>query len=154
VYQQHSATVIAMGAWNLANVDHLLDRTELVDPTRGGRRRGMRLMGVQLEDTEITEVSEEGMAERAHWQPGDVILSIDGVDVASRGDVVEELQKGGPRKLFKLRRGDEVVESVLDYTDTPSEIARERARAEEEAAAAASSDERARAEGAPAAGGR
>ena len=86
-------------------------------------------MGVQLEDNELSAVFEGSMAEKAGWQEGDVILSINGVEVSTQNEVVGELQKGGLKKTVKLLRGDTEVESVLDYTDTPSEKARQAAAA-------------------------
>jgi hypothetical protein len=133
-YLQHTATVVAIGAYELAMLDGLLDRTGLVREGRGGRGRERRRMGVQLEDTEIVEVVEDGMADEAGWQAGDLILAVDGVEVATMREVVAELQKGGPRKTFQLLRGEETIESVLDYTGTPSELAREEAAAAAEAA--------------------
>ena len=53
----------------------------------------------------------------AGWKPGDIIVAIDGVEVDSRRSVVSELQKGGPKKTVKLRRGEEMIETVLDYSD-------------------------------------
>lgn len=137
-YQRHSAMVVAIGAYNLACLDHLLDRTGLIDPSaRGGRDPKRRLIGVYLEDNEVTQVLEDGMAAAAAWQEGDVIVSIDGVEVADQREIGEQLQSGGPRKVFVLRRGEELVESVLDYTGTESEKAREAELAERRAAEAA-----------------
>jgi hypothetical protein len=132
-YQIHNAKVIASVAYNLANLDHLLDRTDLMRKDGGFGDSTRRRMNVQLEGTEVTEVEADGMAAQAGWKVGDVIVEIDGVVVADRGEVVAELQKGGPKKAFKLRRAGAVIESTLDYTGTPSELAREKRRAEEEA---------------------
>lgn len=138
-YQEHSALVVAIGALGLANLDHLLDRTDLMNPNARGRRDPKRrLMGVFLDDTEVTSVMGGGLAEQAGWQEGDVILSIDGVEIAERGDINDVLQAGGPKKVVRLQRGETVVESVLDYTGTPSQLARdeEAAKLAQEAAAA------------------
>jgi hypothetical protein len=129
-YQRHSSIVVAVTAYNLASLDHLLDRTNLVRQG-GGRDTTRRFMGVQLEATTITSVSAGGMAETAGWKEGDIVLSVDGVEVAGRSELSAELNKGGPRKAFKLRRGEQVIDSVLDYTGTPSEEAREKQRAKE-----------------------
>lgn len=136
-YQRHSALVVAVGALGIANLDGLLDRDGLFSQGGGNNQRNStrRRMGVSLEDTEVTRVFEDSMAERAGWQEGDVIVSIDGVDVADRRAVVEQLQKGGPVKTVVLQREEERVTTTLDYTGTPSEQAREaQRRAEEEAA--------------------
>ncbi|MEM7310142.1 MAG: M20/M25/M40 family metallo-hydrolase [Planctomycetota bacterium] len=123
-YQRHSALVAAVGAYNLARLDGLLDRTNLVEAEP-------RRMGVFLRDNEVTGLTAGGKAEGAGWQQGDRILSIDGVEVESRSAIVEEVQKGGARKLFRLRRGKEELESTIDWSDTPGELARQEGAAAE-----------------------
>jgi carboxypeptidase Q len=134
-YQRHSAMVVALGALGIANLDEKLDRTKMIRPG-GDRQRdpAHRRMGVQLDGNRVDSVV-GGMAAAAGWKSGDRILSIDGVKVDSMRKVVEELQKGGPKKVFRLKRGEETIESVLDYTGSASEKAREKARkkAEQEA---------------------
>jgi carboxypeptidase Q len=125
-YQQHSALVAAVGALGVANLPEKLDRTDLIRERE--ERPPRRRMGVQLEGAEVTEVIEGSKAEAAGWQEGDVIVSIDGVEVADQRAILRELQKGGPQKKFALKRGEATVETVLDYTGEPSE-----ARAEEAA---------------------
>ncbi|TAJ21336.1 MAG: M20/M25/M40 family metallo-hydrolase [Planctomycetota bacterium] len=150
-YQRHSSIVAAVTAYNLASLDHMLDRTGLLQEGGGRRDLTRRFMGVQLEDTTVTSVNAGGIAETAGWKEGDVVLSIDGVEVATRRDISTEINKGGPRKLIKLKRAGQTIESVLDYTGTPSEEARAKAaaKAELEKAAGAASG----APGAPAATG-
>ena len=131
-YQRHSAIVAAVGALGIANLDRLLERDGLFRSGGSSSRATRRVMGVRLSGTEISRVTDGGMAEKAGWQAGDVILSINDAEVANRAEIVRELQQGGPVKVFKLQRGEEVVESTLDYTDTPSEKAREEAAAEKE----------------------
>jgi len=118
--QEHSALVVALAALGVANLDHQLDRTDLLLP-------GERKMGVLLEGTQVTRVM-NGRARDAGWQVGDVIVSIDGTAVETRRAVVSELQRGGPRKEVRLRRGEELIESELDYSDDPEEPRRARLR--------------------------
>ncbi len=126
-YQRHSSIVVAIGAYNLSRLDGLLDRTNMVELEP-------RRMGVYLNGNEISGVYGNGKAKQAGWRDGDVILSVDGVPVNAKSEIVSELQKGGPRKVFQLQRGEEVIESVLDWSDTPGEIARqEREKARREA---------------------
>jgi len=89
-------------------------------------------MGVQLEDVTVTAVL-EGKAKEAGWKTGDVVLSVDGAVVKTRNEIVQKLQAGGPRKVVSLKRGEETVESVLDYTDDPDEARRAERRAKREA---------------------
>ncbi|MFO1010149.1 MAG: M20/M25/M40 family metallo-hydrolase [Planctomycetota bacterium] len=127
--QEHSARVVAVAALGFANLDHLLDRGALADQKPIARRR----MGVQLDGAKVTEVTADGKAAKAGLLAGDVVLAVDGVAVASQGDVVGELQRGGPQKTFRVKRGEAELDVVLDYTDDPGEAERvERARRREE----------------------
>ncbi len=119
-YQEHSAMVVAVGAFNVANLPEKLDRTGLLRPSDG---RPRRRMGIQLDGAEITEILEGSKAEAAGWTEGDVIVAIDGVEVDGQRAIIRELQKGGPKKAIRLKRGEEVIETVLDYTGEASEEA-------------------------------
>lgn len=112
-YQEHSAMVVAIGALNVANLPEKLDRTGLLRPSDG---RPRRRMGIQLDGAEISEIIEGSKAEAAGWMEGDVILTIDGVEVDGQSAIIRELQKGGPKKAIRLKRGEQVIETVLDYT--------------------------------------
>jgi hypothetical protein len=118
--QAFNATVVALAAWGFAQLDGLVDRTNMRAPQP-------RRMGVQLDGNRVARVTPGMRAAEAGWKVDDVILSIDGVATTSRGKVVRELQQGGASKRFVLRRGEEEVESVLDYTDDPDEPRREEA---------------------------
>jgi len=120
-YQHHSALVVALTAYGTAELPDLLDRTNMAPIPD-------RKMGVQLDGTVVRRVLDDGMAARAGWQRGDVILSVDGQDVADVRAVVRELQAGGPEKSFLLRRGEETFTTVLDYSDDPGELERVRRR--------------------------
>lgn len=122
-----SALVVALAAHNFANLDHLVDRTDMKAPDP-------RRMGVFLDDSGVgvQSVVDGGRAALAGWQKDDKILEIDGVAVENRRDVVRELREGGPLKTFVLQRGEERIETVLDYSDDPDEPARQRQRAARE----------------------
>jgi hypothetical protein len=112
--QERSAVVVAIGAYGFAQLDHLLDRTdaEEVEPRR---------MGVSLEGTRISRVSGRGKAKEAGWQDGDVILTIDGTEAKDREQITQLVRSGGAKKAFRLQRGEEVVESTIDWGDENSE---------------------------------
>ena len=135
--QRHSSLVVALAAVRFANLDHLVDRSYMREPDP--RRMGVFLGGD--DGTELERVVDGGRAAAAGWKAGDRILSIDGVAISDRGEVVAELQKGGPKKVVVLEREGEEVETTLDYSDDPLEVERkawrerEEARAAEEAAA-------------------
>ncbi len=127
-YQRHSALVAAIAALGIADLPQLLDRS-FVKPI------APRRMGVQLDGVTVSVVSRGGKAASAGWRGGDRIVAIDGVEVSSREAVTEQLQAGGPRKLVVLARGDERIESVLDYSGDPDEAERAARRAARERSA-------------------
>jgi carboxypeptidase Q len=120
-YQQHSSAVIATVAYGIANLERLLDRTNM-EPI------APRRMGVQLDGLTVTEVMDNGKGLEAGWKAGDKILAVEGLEVKSRGDLARELQKGGPRKTVKIQRGEETLDTVLDYTGSKEELKREERR--------------------------
>ncbi len=119
--QQHSATVISLSAWGFANEDKLVDRTDMKAPSQ-------RKMGVYLDDLMVRQVQDETPAARAGWEAGDEIVAIHGEEIGSRREVGRALQRGGPEVPVRLKRGDELIETVLDYSDDPEEEARARWR--------------------------
>jgi carboxypeptidase Q len=123
--EQHSALVAAVAAWGFAELDHLLDRTDMKAAER-------RRMGVSLDGTTVRSVFKDSQASAAGWKDGDVILSIDGADVKDRDAITDLLRQGAPKKAFRLKRGEAVVESTLDWSNEPSEKERgERAQRRE-----------------------
>jgi hypothetical protein len=122
-YQEHSATVAAVTALGIANLDELLDRRNMkpIPPRR---------MGVQLDGTAVSRVFPGSKAAEAGWEAEDEIVAIDGATIETRDGVVEALQVGGPRKVILIKRGEETVETVLDYSDDEEEAERVRRREE------------------------
>lgn len=118
--QRHSALVVAMAAIGFANLDHKVDRSFMREPDP--RRMGVYLGG---EGGRFLErVMDNSLAGKAGWQAGDEILSIDGVEVEDRRHISRLLQEDGPKKAFVLKRGEESIESELDYSDDPLEAER------------------------------
>ena len=111
-YQEHSAVIVAVGALGIANLDGLLDRTDLVRPARMSNRR---TMGVYLDDARVTDVIDGGKAAALGWKAGDVIVAVEGVAVGTREEIVSELQKGEPVKTITILRGEERLEYVFDW---------------------------------------
>jgi len=137
---RHSVLVIAIAAHGFAELDGLVSRREMRAPEP-------RRMGVFLSGTELTGVSPDSRASAAGWQKGDVVLSIDGKAVKTRRELTRLLQEGGPRKVVVLQRGEERIETELDYSDDPDEGRRRQRRerldalrAERKAAAEAESE--------------
>lgn len=126
-YQKHSAMVVAIAAYNLANLDHLLDRTNSGPIPR-------RRMGVRLDGVLVRSVSDEGKAAEAGWRSGDRVVSVDGTTVKSTRELIRALQDGGPRKTVSIDRDGKLIETVLDYSDEPGETERSERRKAREAA--------------------
>ena len=126
-YQRHSALVVAIAAWNLANQPELLDRSnlEMLEPRR---------MGAYLEGNVVVELAARGVAETAGVLEGDRIVEIEGQAIADDHELVAALQRGGTRKRVVVERGPvdaiERVELELDWTDQADEAERQRRRSE------------------------
>ncbi|MED6335071.1 MAG: M20/M25/M40 family metallo-hydrolase [Planctomycetota bacterium] len=123
--QRFNATVVALSAWGFSQLDGLVDRTNMRAPQP-------RRMGVQLDGNRIARVTPGMRAAEAGWKVDDVILSIDGVETTSRGQVVRALQQGGASKLFVLQRGEARIDSTFDYSDDPDESRRKEMAADRE----------------------
>ena len=139
---RYSVLVVALAAHNFAELDHMLDRTEMVAPKP-------RLMGVALEGGEIMRVYEETLAAEAGWKKGDKILTVDGEAVSTRREIVRAISAGEPRKVIVIARGEDELETVIDWTNDKDEAARAKLRAKEEAERAAKEAARAKAKEGP-----
>ena len=111
-YQAHSAIVVAVGAMGLANLDHMLDRTDLVRKSTFSNRR---TMGVYLEENLISGVIEGSQAEKLGLLENDLVVAIEGVAVGSREEIVTELHKGDPKKSVTVLRSEERIEVVFEW---------------------------------------
>jgi hypothetical protein len=125
-YQRHSAMVAAIGAYQVANMPELVTRQNLRAPSA-------RRMGVQLEETKVTEVTDGSRAATAGMLVGDVILTIDGAETKTQGAITRAIREGGAKKLVKVKRGEAELELTLDWSDDPDEPRRQK-QAEERAA--------------------
>lgn len=108
-YQRHSATVIAVGAYGTANLDHLLSR-EAMRHARGAIPTG-RMLGVNIkrDSLEVTRVRQDSAAERAGVKVGDVLLELDGVKLKDRYVLRDTLNSGKPEKKLRVRRGGKTL---------------------------------------------
>jgi membrane-associated protease RseP (regulator of RpoE activity) len=119
-YQRHSALVAALGAFGLANLDHLLLREGLTPPRTGpGAGTNRRIVGVQLDELTIVEVLDDSVAAQAGLKSGDVIVKLDGKPLDSRDAFVEALQAGKPVKKIVVRRDGQEIEKSLTFPSRP-----------------------------------
>ncbi len=115
---RHSSKVVLLSALHFANLERLLDRTDMEPLPR-------RMLGVRLgEDATIQRVERDGRGAVAGLLVGDRVLQLDGVQVADRADLVERLQKGGAQKSCVVSRGETRLELVLDWSGDPDELRR------------------------------
>jgi hypothetical protein len=124
-YQRHSAMVVAIAAYNLANLDDLLDR-------ENSKPFGRRDAGVDLDDLTVKKLEKNGKAKKAGWRVGDVVVEVDGKEIKSRWGLYRGVMRGEPRKEVKLKRGKRTVDTVIDFSDDPAEKEKAERRAQRE----------------------
>jgi hypothetical protein len=122
-YQQHSALVVAIAAYGLANLDGMVERANSAPLPR--RQTGARLDGLKVRSVEA-----KSKAAAAGWKPGDEIIAVEGEPVTNRWEAFGKLQSGGTKKVVRIRRGEKEIDTTLDFTGAEGED--ERARREKE----------------------
>jgi hypothetical protein len=114
-YQKHSALVAALGAVGIANLDNLLSREAMTAPGNAPPIGGRRLLGIQLDELTVTDVVEDGLADKAGIKAGDVIVKIDGKEIADREAMIAAMQGGGPNKKITVKRAGKEVEVQVTF---------------------------------------
>ncbi len=121
-YQKHSSLVVALGAYGIANLDHLLSREKLRAP---GSMANRRTLGVQLDEMTVIEVEADSAGQKGGMKEGDEIVKIDGTKVADRMELGRALRAGGPKKVVTVRRGGKEVELNLSWDQPAAEKAKQ-----------------------------
>jgi len=116
-YQRHSSTVIALGAYGIANLDHLLSREKMIVPRAQGNRFRGRIMGVNLDELTVDEVMEGTLAEKNKMMAGDVIIKVDGKPIKDREALRDAIRAGEPKKTITVRRGNKEIDLIFDWSD-------------------------------------
>ncbi len=111
-YQVHSSLVVALAAYGIANLDHLLSREKLRAPAGFFNRR---MLGVQLDELTVSEVLDDSVAQKGGIKEGDVIVKVDGKKLADRSELIRALREGGPKKTITILRDGKEVEVKLDW---------------------------------------
>ncbi len=111
-YQKHSSLVVALGAYGIANLDHLLSREKLRTPVARSNRR---TLGVQLEELTVSEVLDDSVGQKGGIKEGDVIVKVNGTKVADRMALNGAIREGGPKKVLTVLRGGKEVELKLEW---------------------------------------
>ncbi len=120
-YQKHSALVAAIGAYGIADLDHLLSREKLRAPGGGNRRA----LGVQLDEMTVIEVEDESAGAKAGLKEGDEIIKVDGTKVADRMELGRALRAGEPKKVVTVRRNNAEVDLHVSWDPPAAEKAKE-----------------------------
>jgi C-terminal processing protease CtpA/Prc len=118
-YQKHSSLVAAIGAYGIANLDHLLSRDKLrtVGGTGGNRRR----LGAQLDEMTVAEVEDGSTAQKSGMKAGDEILKVDGAKVVDPIDLGRALRAGEPKKVVTVRRNGKEIDLNLSWEPPAAE---------------------------------
>jgi carboxypeptidase Q len=116
-YQKHSALVVAMGAYGIANLDHLLSREKMRAP--GGMGFNRRMLGVQLDEMKVIDVMDGSAAQKAGMKEGDEILKVGGTKVSDAQELGLAIRGGEPKRTVTVRRGDKEIDLTLTW-DAPA----------------------------------
>jgi carboxypeptidase Q len=118
-YQKHSSLVVALAAYGIANLDHLLSREKLRAPS--GATANRRMLGVQLDEMTVAEVIDDSVAQKGGIEGGDEILKVDGTKVADRTELTRALRAGGPKKVVTVLRDGSELDVNLSWEPPAAE---------------------------------
>jgi hypothetical protein len=108
--QRHSATVIAIGALGIANLDGLLSRDKLLAPGGAGGPPGGYNLGIAIDGKKVTEVQKDGAFGKAGFQVGDVIVKVGETEITGVRELFGAARAlTAPAKVTVLRDGKQVV---------------------------------------------
>ncbi|GAC1463502.1 MAG: M28 family metallopeptidase [Isosphaeraceae bacterium] len=110
---KHSSLVIALGAYGIAGLDHLLSREQVHAQVASSRRR----LGVQLDEMVVTEIEDESAAEKGGVLVGDLILKVDDKAVADRTQLLHALHHGEPRKTIVVEREGKNIDLTIVWEE-------------------------------------
>ena len=118
-FQKHTSTVVAIAAWQLANLDGLLPRENLTAaPSAPGAGGPRRLLGVQTdEDLVIEAVSGGSAAEKAGLKEGDRIVSLAGKPVSDLEKLREVIRSAPRETTVVVRRNGKDVEFPVAFSE-------------------------------------
>ena len=111
-YQKRSATVVALGALGIANLDALLDRTGMTAP-----QRPRKLLGVQVDGVTVTSVTSDSRAEKAGIKPGDRILKADGKAIEGLDDLRGVIQAASGSTPFVVEREGKQLTLTAEFPE-------------------------------------
>jgi hypothetical protein len=99
-FQRHNATVFAVVAAGVANLDHMLSRSGVERATPGGRRGRVDAklivetwLGLELDGVKVQAVTEDGVAGRSKLQAGDVFVAVGDEPVEDARELLAEFRR-------------------------------------------------------------
>ncbi len=118
-YQRHNATVFAIMAAGIANLDHKLSRDGVARATTGGRRSRVDAqliletwLGAEFDQSTIKTVSGGGMAATATLAVGDKVIAIEGIKVQTAPEMLAAMRSAASEKqtvkVIVIRNGKQV----------------------------------------------
>lgn len=94
-FQRHNATVFAVIAAGVANLDHMLSRDGVERATPGGRRGRVDAqlivetwLGLELDGVKVTSVTADGLAGRSQLATGDTVVAVGDEPVANARELL------------------------------------------------------------------
>ncbi|MBL4684710.1 MAG: M20/M25/M40 family metallo-hydrolase, partial [Nannocystaceae bacterium] len=117
-YQRHSAMVVAIAAYQLANLPELVERRNSAPLPR------RRIGGMIDSKMVVDDLDDDGLGAKAGLKLGDKILSLDGKTYDNRWEAFRATQVGGPRKTLVIERNGKEHTIVLDWTGSEGEVQR------------------------------
>ena len=112
-FQKHSAIVIAIGAWGIANLDGLLPRDGLRAVTGNAPRRQL---GVQVDDEMVVQsVVPDSPAAKSGVKEGDRVLKLAGKKLADGIELRKEIQLAPPETTVTLLRDGKELEIPIAF---------------------------------------
>ncbi|MBK8101210.1 MAG: M20/M25/M40 family metallo-hydrolase [Planctomycetes bacterium] len=113
-YQAHTATVVAMVAHGVAQLDHLLSREGVERATQEGLISAATVLevwlGVALEGLKVTAVEAGGLGARSGLQVGDVALGVGAETAQAATELLPQLRaafSADAEVVLRVRRGEQ-----------------------------------------------
>ena len=97
----------------IADLDNPLSREKLRAP--GMQAGNRRLLGIQLEELNVVEVMDDGVAAKAGMRDGDIIIKIDGAKLVDRLELTTAIQKGERKKTIVVLRDGKEIELTVEW---------------------------------------
>ncbi len=113
-YQQRSAFVVASGALGVANLEELLDRTNMQQP-RGAQNR--KVLGIQLEGMSISSITPDSRADKGGFKVGDKFISSGKTKIEDIDTLRSVIQAAEGKTPFLVERGGKQITLYAQFPE-------------------------------------